>query len=199
MVISMGDGFAGHSASGLAFLLLGNWFAVIIGHYYYCCCCCYYIIYYCIIMHCGNNQPQSTQSSSLSNIHCWFAVIIILNTTTIRIAQLLIMILKTSLVVNYYFWSNWPYMIRLYILYQCVYNTTFHLIFSDLHHQHHNRQLCHYLVNIIYSFSFVPYCHHMTRSTRACSGGALSQREQTFTHKCLISKGEFEFDDYDEI
>ena len=82
-------------------------------------------------------------------------------------------------------------MIRLYILYQCVCNTTFHLIFSDLHHQHHNRQLCHYLVNIIYSFSFVPYCHHMTRSTRACSGGALSQREQTFTHKCLISKGEF--------
>ena len=33
------------------------------------------------------------------------------------------MILKTLLVVNYYFWSNWPYMIRLYILYQCVCNT----------------------------------------------------------------------------
>ena len=29
IMISMGDGFAGHSASGLAFLLLGNWFAVI--------------------------------------------------------------------------------------------------------------------------------------------------------------------------
>ena len=35
MMVRMGDGFAGHSASGLAFLLLGNWFAVMFHHHRY--------------------------------------------------------------------------------------------------------------------------------------------------------------------